>query len=124
MSQVGPGGFSQMGGGTRGWGWITAAALVVLLALVAVWGVFAVVQSSTDIQIPGLERFFPRGIDRERTVPVGQAPAQPGEQLPSGGARGDLGSGSGSAGGTVGSTGGMSGGPSSPSTGGAGVGGR
>jgi hypothetical protein len=117
MSQVGPGGFSQMGGGTRGWGWVTAAALVVLLVLAALWGVIAVVQSATDIQIPGMVRFFPRGIDRERTVPVDQAPPQGGNQLPSGSTRGDVNVDAGSSGGTVGGTGATSSGPLGPSTG-------
>ena len=115
MTDVHPGGYSQSGAGKR-WTGITlvliSAVAVLILALIA----FAVVASATDRQLPFPASFF-RGIDRERTVPLEDAPVQPGSQLPSGGARGDVSS-DGTAGGTVGRTGGMTGGPQSPATGG------
>ncbi len=119
-SSVGPGGYGDKAT-APGWGRIMAATVIVLALLVAAYMVYAVTLSGTGGSV--LTRFFPSGIDRERTVPVDQAPVQPGQQLPSGGARGNVGP-SGGTGGTVGRTGDMSGGPTGPTTSQPGIGGR
>ncbi len=111
-SSVGPGGYGDKAT-APGWGRIMAAVVVVLAVLVAAYLVFAVAQTGTEGGV--LTRFFPSGIDRERTIPVDQAPVQPGQQLPSGGARGSVGP-AGGTGGTVGRTGDFTGGPTGPST--------
>lgn len=115
MSDVHPGGYSQSGAGNR-WAGITLVLIAMVAVLVLAILAFAVVASATDRQLPFQVPFF-GGIDRQRTLPLEDAPVQPGQQLPSGGARGAVSS-DGSAGGTVGRTGGMTGGAQSPATGG------
>ena len=115
MNDVHPGGYSQAGGGAR-WAGITLVAVSVVALLFFSFVAFALVADATARDLP-FQVPFMRGIDRERTLPLEDAPVQPGQQLPGGGARGDV-STDGSAGGTVGRTGGMTGGPQSPSTGG------
>ena len=119
---VGRGGYGEE---SKAWGWgrITIATLAALALLVLAFGLFVVVQNGTGTDLPRLVRSIPSGIDRERTLPVDEAPPQPGQQLPSGGARGDVGP-TGGTGGTVGTTGGMTGGPTGPSTSAPGIGGR
>ena len=117
MSQVnvGPGGF-QDNASARGWNRITLAALAGLVLLLLAFSLFVVTQAASGGSWWSV-RFFPSGIDRERTLPVEQAPPQPGHQLQSGGARGPIGGDTGVAGGTVSSTGGMTGGPQGTSSG-------
>lgn len=115
MTDVHPGGYSQSGAGKR-WAGITLILISAVAVLIVAFLAFAVVAGATDRQLPFQVPFF-RGIDRERTLPLGDATVQPGQQLPSGGTRGDVSSG-GSAGGTVGRTGGVTGGAQSPATGG------
>ena len=114
MTDVHPGGYSQAGAGRR-WTGITVIALAVIALAVFAFAAFAFIAGATEADLPFRVPFM-QGIDRERTLPIQDAPVQPGQQLPGGGARGDVSTG-GTAGGTVGRTGGTSSGPAGPATG-------
>jgi hypothetical protein len=80
QSTVGPGGYGD-NPNAPGSNRIIAAAVVVIGILVLAFVVYAAVQMSTGGSVIP-QQFFPAGIDRERTLPVDQAPA--GQQVPGG----------------------------------------